>query len=79
MKKTGHGFALIELLAVLAITLFIIFKVMNYYYRKPSVDKKTQKVLSEQGIDTTSPGSIVGSVKKKLQNIKDDRREEPAE
>jgi hypothetical protein len=32
-------------------------------------------VLSEQGIDTSSPSSIVDSVKKKLQNIKKDQQE----
>jgi prepilin-type N-terminal cleavage/methylation domain-containing protein len=75
MKKADGGFALIELLVVLAIIMFIALKVLNTYYKKPPIDKGTQKVMSEQGIDTTSPGRIVDSVKKKLQTIKDDRQE----
>ena len=70
MKRTGHGFALIELLVALAIIAFIITKMMNYYYKKPVMDKDTQKIISGQGIDASSPVSIVDSVKKKLQNIK---------
>ena len=71
IKKTGNGFAYIELLVVLVIIAFIFIKVLNNYYKKPSIDKETQKVVSEQGIDTTSYSSIVGSVKNTLQRVKD--------
>lgn len=74
--RPDEGFALLELLLVLAIIAFIIFKVMNYYYKKPPIDKETQKVVSEQGIDTSNPVSIVESVKKKLQHINDDRQDQ---
>ena len=70
MKKASNGFAYIELLVVLAIIAFIAIKLLNNYYKKPSIDKETQKVVSEQGIDTTSYGSIVGGVKNTLQNAK---------
>jgi len=70
VKKANNGFAYIELLVVLAIIAFIAIKLLNNYYKKPSIDKETQKVVSEQGIDTTSYSSIVGSVKNTLQNAK---------
>ena len=70
MKKANNGFAYIELLVVLAIIAFIAIKLLNNYYKKPSIDKETQKVVSEQGIDTASPRSIVDSVKNTLQNAK---------
>jgi len=76
MKKTDNGSMLIELLLVLAIIAFIVLKVLNNYYKKPSINKETQKIMSEQGIDTASYGSIKDSVKNKLQNIKDNYREE---
>jgi len=74
MKKTG--FMLIELLVVLAIIMFIAFKVFNVYFKKPSLDKETQKVISGQGIDTTSYQSVIDSSKKKLQDIQDQHMKE---
>lgn len=59
----------IELLLVLAIVMFIAFKVFNLYFKKPILDKETERVMSTQGIDTTSSQSIVDSTKKKLQAI----------
>lgn len=76
MKKTDNGSMLIELLLVLAIIAFIVLKVLNNYYKKPFINKETQKVMSEQGIDTASYGSIKYSVKNKLQNIKGNHQEE---
>jgi len=68
MRKLKAGFMYIELLLVLAIVMFIAFKVFNLYF-KPSLDKETQRAISTQGIDSTSPKSIVDSTKKKLQDI----------
>jgi len=75
MRKTNDGFGLIELLAALAIVALIVFLVMKNYYRKPFVDKETQKAVSEQGIDTTSYGTVKDSLKKQLLNIKDRQQE----
>ena len=76
MKRANNGFAYIELLVVLVIIAFIAIWMLNNYYKKPSIDKETQKVVSEQGIDTTSYSSIVGSVKNTLQNAKDSHSED---
>lgn len=77
--RPEEGFALLELLLAAAIIAVIVLVMLHNYYKKPSIDTETQKVISEQGIDTTSRRSIVDSVKTKLQNIKDDRQEEPTQ
>jgi uncharacterized protein YneF (UPF0154 family) len=75
MKKTKTGFMFIELLLVLVIIMFIAFKVFNVYFKNPSLNKETQRVISGQGIDTTSYKSIIDSTKKKLQDIQDQHME----
>ncbi len=59
----------IELLLALAIIMFIAFKVFNVYFKKPSLDKETQRFISEQGIDTTSHKSTIDSTRDKLEDI----------
>ena len=76
MKKIKTGFMLIELLVVLAIIMFIASKVFKSYFMKPTLDKETQKVISEQGTDTTSYQSVIDSSKKKLQDIQDKHMKE---
>ena len=71
MRKIKTGFMFIELLLVLTIIMFIAFKVFKLYFKNPSLNKETQRVISGQGIDTTSHKSIIDSTKKKLQGIQD--------
>ena len=66
----------IELLLVLAIIMFVAFTVFKLYFKKPSLNKETQRVISEQGIDTASSRSIIDSTQKKLQDIQGQRMEE---
>jgi hypothetical protein len=54
---------------VLAIIAFIAYEVFNVYFKKTSVDKETQKIISEQGIDTTSYKSTIDSTREKLKEI----------
>ncbi|MFH0827023.1 MAG: hypothetical protein V1923_03940 [Candidatus Omnitrophota bacterium] len=75
MRKNKAGFMFLELLLALAIMMFIAFKVFNLYFKKPSLNEETQKVISEQGIDTTSPKLFIDSTKKRLQDIQDQRME----
>lgn len=76
MKKIKSAFMLIELLVVLAIIMFIVFKVLNLYFMKPSLNKETQKVISEQGIDTVSSKSLIDSTRNKLRNIQNRHNDE---
>jgi hypothetical protein len=70
------GFMFIELLLVLAIIMFIAFKVFKLYFKKPSLDKETQRAISEQGINSASPKSIIDSTRGKLQDIQGQHMEE---
>ena len=76
MKKIKTGFMLIELLVVLAIIMFIVFKVFNLYFMKPSLNKETQKVISEQGIDTANYKSLIDSTRNKLRDIQNQHNDE---
>ncbi len=77
MKQFKNGFAFIELLLVIAIILFLFYKVINLYFKKtPTINKETEKALSEQGIDTTNYKSIVGSTREKIQDIQTQRIKE---
>jgi len=69
MKKIKTGFMLIELLVVLAIIMFIVFKVWDIYFKRPALSKETQKVMSEQGVDTTNYKTISNSMKNKVEDI----------
>ena len=59
----------IEILLALAIVMFIVFKVVNLYFKQSPLSKEDQRVISVQGIDTASPRSIVDSTRNKLQDI----------
>jgi len=69
-KKFNKGFGFIGILLVLAIICFLFYKVMNLYFKKtPTINKETQKTLSEQGINTANYKSIVDSTREKVQDI----------
>lgn len=76
MKKFKAGFMFIELLLVLAIIMFIAFKVFKLYFKGPSLNKETQQVISEQIIDTTSSKSIIDSTRNKLKDIQNQHIDE---
>ncbi len=73
MRKVKAGFGFIEILLALAIIAFIAYKVFNVYFKKTSLDKDTQKIISEQGIDTTSSKSTIDSTRDKLKDIQSNR------
>ena len=69
MRKIKAGFMFLEILLVLAIIMFIAFKVFKLYFKNPPLDKETQRVITEQGINTTTYKSIINSTKDKLEDI----------
>jgi hypothetical protein len=65
-RKFQAGFGLIEIVLSLAIILCLYYVMSKEYLGKPQIDKKTQKILSEHGIETGNYNSILDTVKKKL-------------
>lgn len=63
---------MIEIILVLAIICFIIYKTVDYYFKKPKIGKETEKLLLEQGIDTTSYKATVDTVRSKIEGIQEE-------
>jgi hypothetical protein len=76
MRKIKAGFMFIEILLVMAIIMFIAFKVFKLYFKQPSLDRESQKVISEQGINTSTYKSVIDSTRNKLQDIQDKHLDE---
>jgi competence protein ComGC len=70
MRKTQvDGFGFVEILIVLAIILFLGYKLLNFYFKQPSINPETNKALIEQGIDTTNYKTTADTVRNKIENI----------
>ena len=69
MRKIKAGFMFLELLLVLVIVMFITFKVFKLYFKQPFLNKETQRVMLEQGIDSSSYKSTINSTKNKVEDI----------
>lgn len=76
MRKIKTGFMFVELLLVLAVVMFIAFKVFKLYFNNPSLNQETQRVIAEQGIDTTSYKTIIDSTQEKLDAIQNKQNDE---
>ena len=69
-KENSFGaLSLLELILVLAIMLFLGIKALNAYFKKPAMDENSEKILSEQGIDTSNYSTIVNSARTQVQYI----------
>lgn len=65
--KKGGSF--IELLLAVGIVIFLYYIAMKIYIKKPPLNKDTQKVLTEQGIDASGGKSTLESVTDKISEI----------
>lgn len=68
-KNSGGALSLLELVLVLAIISFFAYKALNAYFKKPAMDLESDKVLTQQGIDTSSYSSTVNSARRQVQDI----------
>jgi competence protein ComGC len=69
MKDTGKAFAFLEILLVLMVISFLVYIALKTYFKKLTMDKDTEKFLSEQGVDTRNQKAILDSVKDKVRGI----------
>jgi hypothetical protein len=69
MRRIKAGFMLIEILLALAAIIFIVFKVSKLYLKPPVLNQQTQKIIAEQGIDTTSYKTIIDSTSNRVEDI----------
>jgi type II secretory pathway pseudopilin PulG len=65
----GGFFTLLELLLVLIIILFLVYKGVNTYFKKPALDRATEKEFDQQSINTTSYQLIISGTKEKIEDI----------
>ncbi len=76
MKKSKGSFTFIGLLLVLAIILFLFYKVINLYFKKTPIDKEAEKVLLEQNINTKNYKTILDNTKERIKDIQTQQMKE---
>ena len=65
----GGFLALLEILLVVMIIFFLCQVAVKTYFKKPTVDKKTEKYISKQDIDSSSHQAILDSTRKKVKDL----------
>ena len=72
MKKIftrGSMFTLIEIIIVTAIIAFLAAKLLKTNFLSPATNKTLKEQYQGQGIDTSTPKTIVDSTRKKIDEI----------
>lgn len=69
MKDTRKAFVFLEILLVLIVISFLVYIALKTYFKKPTMDKETEKILTEQGIDTSNQKAILDSARDKVREI----------
>ncbi|MFC1708558.1 hypothetical protein ACFL2J_00665 [Candidatus Omnitrophota bacterium] len=64
-----RGFVLLELLLFAAIVFSLCYYAIKAYLKSSPVDKKTQEILSEQGVDTSSHKAVLDSTKSRINDL----------
>lgn len=62
--KSSKGFAgLLQILIALIIISILYVTVLKTYFKGPKIDEKVEKELSEQGVKTDNPVTIIDSAR----------------
>lgn len=68
--RDNKGFAtILGIILALAIISFLLFIMLNTFFKKPTVDKQTDRALKEQGVDTSNYQTIKDTTRKNLEDI----------
>ena len=67
ITRANRGFAFIEIIIVLAVILFLSYKLLALYLKESPIDKENKKMLSEQGIDISSREAIIDKTRKNVE------------
>ena len=62
------GSVFIDILITLLVVSILYYLAAKSHLNRILVNKETGKMLSEQGIDTASPGALLNSIKEKLKD-----------
>ena len=73
----GGFITLLGLLLTIVIISIIWYMLFNVYLKKPVLDKETEELLSEEGLDDSSHKAILDSTRKSVQDYNENllRRE----
>ncbi|MFA4889897.1 MAG: hypothetical protein WC628_10065 [Candidatus Omnitrophota bacterium] len=66
MYKFHRGFGLLEILLALVVIMLLYFVSLKLYFKKTISDVASKKLLSQQGINTSSYSGVLASVKESL-------------
>jgi len=64
--KFHRGFGLLEILLALVVIMLLYFVSLKLYFKKTISDVASKKLLSQQGINTSSYSGVLASVKESL-------------
>lgn len=67
--KEGGFFTLLGLLLAIVIIFILCYIALRVYFKKPPLDKESEKLLSEQGIETSSYQAILDNARKKIKEV----------
>jgi hypothetical protein len=69
INEFEQGFGFLEIILVMALILFLSYRLLNQYFKKPLVNKETQELMTSQGIDTSSYKATADSFRQKIEDI----------
>lgn len=73
-NSRGSFFSLLEIVIVLAIILFMAQRMLQSYFKKPAMDKQTETIVHDAGINTANYQSVVQSTRNKVKDITQQRQ-----
>ena len=67
-RLVNRGFGLLEVFLVAIVLFLLSFLAIRTYLKGPTLDKSTQKTLTEQGIDASSQQAVLESARERIED-----------